>query len=397
MDNRDTNSWEYLVAQYLANRISREELALLLEKAEREEDMEALTAVLQARWDAAAIAAGEETADRNWDEKFAAMIAATPELPRRRYFRPAARLAAAAGLALLLGIGSYFIFLKKSPEAPASISINRNYDRLPGTNGGVLILANGEQIQLDSAGNGVLAVQGSTKVINRQGRITYSNASGEDATRLFNTITTPRSKQFQLVLADGTRVWLNAASSVRFPAAFSHEERRVEVTGEAYFEVAAVSHKGRKVPFTVHVSNMDIQVLGTHFNVNAYTDENSVNTTLLEGSVLIAKGNSRQLLKPGERAQLDPSDKLTIYKNVDTEAVTAWKNGYFSFDQTDLPAVMRQISRWYDVDIKYEGPVPDRRFGGEISRNTKVSEVLKILEESKIHFRIEEKRIVVLP
>ncbi|HEY9259959.1 FecR family protein, partial [Chitinophaga sp.] len=206
-----------------------------------------------------------------------------------------------------------------------------------------------------------------------------------------------RSKQYQLVLADGSSVWLNAASSVRFPAAFSGNVRRVEITGEAYFEVAPLLRNGKKVPFIVSTHGMEVQVLGTHFNVNAYPDERTIKTTLLEGSVIVTKGKTKQLLKPGEQARLDPGNNLVLYKDVDTDREIAWKNGYFSFDQADLSSVMRQISRWYDVDIVYAGQVPDRHFGGEISRTSRVSEVLKILEESKVHFKIEEKRIIVLP
>ncbi|CAL1516714.1 FecR family protein [Chitinophaga sp. MM2321] len=395
MDNRDANPWEYLVAQYLANRITKDELELLLQKAGREEDIETLSAVLKDRWEEAKEAGDQD--NRDWDTKFEAMMAAAPRIPVKRNIRRFVRMAVAAGISLLLGISSYFLFFKKTASVPVLTQTDKRYDKAPGTVGGILILANGERIELDSAGNGILAVQGQTKVINRQGRITYNASGAGNEKILYNTITTPRSKQYQLVLADGSRIWLNAASSVRYPTAFTGDERSVEITGEAYFEIATVKHKGKKIPFVVHANGIAVQVLGTHFNINAYSDENTVSTTLLEGSVLVTKGNAKQLLKPGEQVRADRNDHLSVYKDVDTDAVLAWKNGYFSFNQADLASVMRQIARWYDVDIVYEGAVPDRRFGGEISRNTNVSQVLEILEESKIHFRIEENRIVVLP
>ncbi|HVI47287.1 MAG TPA: FecR domain-containing protein [Chitinophaga sp.] len=393
MDNRDATSWKYLIAQYLDNRISKEELELLLQKIGEDEDTDQLTAVLQEQWEAAK--AVDDSDHIDWDARFTAMIQQQPTAaPQRKNFRGIIRMAIAASIALLLALGGYFGLFKKNPQP--SVAASMQHDIAPGTTGGILTLANGEHILLDSAGNGLLAMQGGTKIINRQGHITY-NMAGTNSEQMFNTITTPRSKQFQLVLSDGSKVWLNAASSVRFPAAFAANERNVEITGEAYFEIAKITSKGKAVPFVVNANGTAIRVLGTHFNVNAYTDEHVVSTTLTEGSVVIKQGRIQQMLKPGEQAQTGQDGKLAVLHDVDTDAVLAWKNGYFSFNQADLPTVMRQISRWYDVDIVYEGRIPDRRFGGEISRNTNVSQVLKILEESKVHFRLEEKRIVVLP
>lgn len=395
MDKRDVSSWEYLVKQYLENRISKEELQELLRKAGAEEDMEMLTLALKEQWEAAK--GMTDTSGRDWDTKFSTMMAEVPPLPARKNIRYLLRIAAAACMAALLATAGYFSFFKKTTPPEVITAMDTRKDISPGTTGGILVLANGQKIPLDSAGNGLLAVQGNTRVTNRQGRIMYNNNGVSSEQLLYNTVVTPRSKQFQLVLADGSSVWLNAASSVRFPATFNGAERVVEITGEAYFEVAPLLRDGKKVPFIVKARGMEVQVLGTHFNVNAYPDEHTIKTTLLEGSVLVTKGSVHSLLKPGEQAQLDESNQLRVYKDIDTEGEIAWKNGYFSFDQADLAGVMRQIARWYDVDIVYEGTVPERRFGGEISRHSKVSEVLKILEESKVHFRIEEKRIVVLP
>ncbi|PSL47998.1 FecR family protein [Chitinophaga niastensis] len=395
MVNGDVNAWKFLVAQYLDNKISEADLKEMLRKAGHEEDMEVLSAVLKAHWEEAKNV--EDKSGIDWDEKFATMMVTAPGTPVKKNIRRIPGIAVAACITLLIAISGYWPLFKKTPAPPVTASVTKQFDIAPGTVGGVLILANGKQIKLDSAGNGLLAVQGQTKITNRQGRITYNTADKNNEQLLYNTITTPRSKQFQLVLADGSSVWLNAASSVRFPTAFTGDVRRVEITGEAYFEVAKATRNGKKIPFVVHANGMDVQVLGTHFNVSAYPDEHTIKTTLLEGSVLVSKGNAKQLLKPGEQAQLDQEGNLSLYKDIDTEGVMAWRNGYFSFDQADLPGVMRQIARWYDVDIVYEGNIANRRFGGEISRNTNVSQVLKILEESKIHFRIEDKKIVVLP
>ncbi|MGO4290161.1 FecR family protein [Chitinophaga sp. RAB17] len=394
MDKGPVHTWKYLLAQYLDNRISKEELAELLRKAGEEEDMEMLTIVLKEQWETSRDVT--DHSGRDWDAKFITMMAEAPQIQDRRPVRRLLKIAVAACIAALIAIGGYFFSFKKTTAPPSITSTTKRKDIAPGTTGGILVLANGQQIALDSAGNGLLALQGSTKVTNRQGKIVY-NASGGNSEQLFNTVVTPRSKQYQLVLADGSSVWLNAASSVRFPAAFSGNVRKVEITGEAYFEVAPLLRNGKKVPFIVSTRGMEVQVLGTHFNVNAYPDEHTIKTTLLEGSVIVTKGNAKQLLKPGEQAQLNPGNNIVLYKDVDTDGEVAWKNGYFSFDQADLSSVMRQIARWYDVEIVYGGKVPNRRFGGEISRSSNVSQVLKILEESKVHFRIEEKRIIVLP
>jgi transmembrane sensor len=296
------------------------------------------------------------------------------------------------------------------------------YDAAPGKNGALLTLADGSTIVLDSAANGALAQQGSTQLIKADnGKLTYSPSTSTGAAReetVYNTITTPRGRQFQLILPDGSKVWLNAASSLTYPTAFTGNERKVTLTGEAYFEVTSLPGKtGKKMPFLVDMStipggkvNGTIEVLGTHFNINAYHDETSIRTTLLEGSVKVSPvfssqlaahnlsrhSGSSQLLSPGQQAQLS-NDKLSIVTNPDLEAVTAWKNGVFNFHKSDLPAVMRQLSRWYDVEVVYQGAVPGRLFGGEIERNLHLSKVLKILSKMGVQCTIEGKKLIVQP
>jgi ferric-dicitrate binding protein FerR (iron transport regulator) len=219
-----------------------------------------------------------------------------------------------------------------------------------------------------------------------------------------NIISIPRGGQYKLQLPDGSKVWLNAASSLRFPTAFDDKERRVELKGEAYFEITPlITKEGRKSRFIVDIDPFPgivgtrVEVLGTHFNIMAYNDERDMKTTLLEGAVKVTKGTATQLLVPGQQARINKEGPIRLVENVDVNEAVAWKNGYFQFTSDNLSTVMRQIARWYDVDISYEGKIPERQFGGKISRNANISEILRILELSNVHFRIENKRIIVSP
>lgn len=309
------------------------------------------------------------------------------------------RIAVAASILLMIGIGSYFLFFNKPatqdemvkrPELPNDV-------KAPEMNRAMIVLANGQKVYLDSANSGELAMQGNVKLVKlADGQISYSgNANATEVT--YNTLTNPRgSKVISMTLADGSKVWLNAGSSLIYPVAFIGAERKVSITGEAYFEVS----KHETMPFIVSKGEMEVTVLGTHFNVNAYDDETNLKVTLLEGSVKVTRRNADELLKPGQQAiirQIQDDNDIKVVSNIDVEKVMAWKNGYFSFDNSDLQTVMRQIARWYDMDVSYEGEIPEMKFGGDISRNSTASEVLKILEKSKVHFRIEGKRIVVMP
>lgn len=309
----------------------------------------------------------------------------------RKFYKP---VAAAVLLLIASGIVYYFLPSRNQPGlAKQTIATPKN-ELVPGTNKAILTLSNNSIVILDDARTGKVAQQGNAEVTKlANGQLVYKSLNGKSIETVYNTLTTPRGGQFKLTLPDGSDVWLNAASSITYPTAFTGNERKVEITGEAYFEIA---HNANK-PFKVGLNGMEVKVLGTHFNINGYNDESNVKTTLLEGSISLSKGNAMALLKPGQQAQLAGNGKLSVVEKVDVEQVIAWKNGYFSFNRADLKSVMRQIARWYDVDIKYEGKIPDRQFGGKIDRNSKASEVLKVLEESKVHFRIEEKNIIVTP
>ena len=276
------------------------------------------------------------------------------------------------------------------PLAPISNDID------PGGDKAVLTLGDGSTIMLDNAANGELAAQGNQKVIKLDaGQLAYKQGADHTGAVVpeYNTIATPRGGRYEVILPDGTRVWLNAASSLRFPTAFVGKERVVELSGESYFEVAHRPDQPFKVRFA---DGAEIKVLGTHFNIQAYKDE-TVKATLLEGAVEISKQTMKGIMKPGQQAVIRKEGDVRIVSNVDTEEAIAWKNGYFQFNRADIATIMRQIERWYDVEVEFRGKLSDKEFVGKVPRNTRVSEVLKILELSKVHFIIEGKKIIVMP
>lgn len=317
--------------------------------------------------------------------------------------------AAAVGLVIMLsGIWIYKYNDNVSPQVvKQEKSTNERTDAPPGRNTATLILADGSAVSLDSTGNGEITRQGNAAIVKTaDGKILYKTDGKKPSETLYNTMSTPRGGQYQLVLPDGTKVWLNAASSIRYPASFPSDERRVVITGEVYFEVAAVRNragKGELLPFIVQKDNMQVQVKGTHFNINAYDDEADVKVTLLEGLVNVSTADAatpekqEAALIPGKQARCGKSGKISVAGDVDLDEVMAWKNGLFNFSNADIQMIMRQIGRWYDLDISYESAIPEREFSGKITRNTQLSNVLKILEQSNIHFRMEQNRIIVAP
>lgn len=298
--------------------------------------------------------------------------------------------AAAAAVVALLVVGDYAFNRWKDHRTQPGIA---RQDIQPGGNKAVLTLADGRVITLDSAQNGTLAVQGAAQVQKVQnGQLAYhTTENGGAAAATYNTISTPRGGEYQVVLPDGTKVWLDAASSLRFPTAFGGGERSVELTGQAYFEVV----QDRSV-FHVKAGQADIAVLGTHFNVNAYKDESGIRTTLLEGAVRVDDAGQSRVLSPGDQASCT-GGTIQVAPNVDVAAVVAWKNGLFQFSHTDLQSVMRQLMRWYNVDVVYEGAAPVQSFDGKLQRDLSLSQVLSILEKSQVHFRIDGRRIIVQP
>jgi ferric-dicitrate binding protein FerR (iron transport regulator) len=323
--------------------------------------------------------------------------AETPVIPMHypRRTRRWSRYAAAVIL-LLAGMGTWWA-LHRSPTTPVPHTVAA-HDLAPGGNKATLTLADGSHITLDSANTGVVAKQGNATVQKlANGRLAYRRVEAPSTAVLFNTLTTPRGGQYQLSLPDGTQVWLNAQSSITYPTAFTGSTRKVTITGEAYFEVVKNAHQ----PFSVEDKGMTIEVLGTSFNVNGYDDEEFSTTTLVEGKVQVSYEKVGALQNPGMQARVfrapNPGNQLPAIKvgQANIEEALAWKNGLFQFDHADVQTVMRQLARWYDVDVSYEGPVPDDRFQGKIPRDANVSQVFRVLQKEQVHFRIEGKKIIV--
>jgi transmembrane sensor len=303
---------------------------------------------------------------------------------------------AAAVLLISFSIIIYRSLSKNEPEKTTTASIQPATDILPGGNKAVLTLGNGSTIILDSTSGGSLGNDGGFNIVKvGDGKVEYRLADNTQtsAATVYNTISTPRGGQYQITLADGTKVWLNASSSIRFPVEFNNPTREVEMTGEVYFEVARNPSK----PFRVKVNDSYINVIGTHFNVMAYDNEPSINTTLLEGAVSIENKKSSRRISPGQQARADASGSIKIINDADVEEAIAWKSGFFQFKSAGIKSIMQQVERWYDADIIYEGEVK-LHFTGQVSRSVKVSELLRKLElTNEVRFKIEGKKITVLP
>jgi transmembrane sensor len=298
----------------------------------------------------------------------------------------------AASLVFLVGMGLWLIKIKK-PQS--DVILHNSAVISPGSNKAVLILEDGRRVVLDRMATGLIANQGQASVSKNQGGfIQYRNTRKNQPVK-FNTISIPRGGIYALILSDGTKVWLNSSTTMRYPTSFAGRTRQVEVRGEAYFEVA----KNKARPFIVAMSDQKIEVVGTHFNVYAYQEEKRTETTLLEGKILISKGKQLEVLKPGQQAiNIRGDSPIKVEQIADAEDAVAWKNGYFISSHESIYKVMNKISRWYDVDIEYRGNFDGKFFGGTISRFKNVKEVLNILElTGSVHFKIEGRRIVVMP
>lgn len=307
---------------------------------------------------------------------------------------------AAAIIILILSTLAYYqlkspaLQIAKKNEKPNPV---RN-DIAPGGNKALLTLANGTQIVLDNADTGAIFTRKNITISkNKDGLLVYhivnDNQLSENKIPTFNTITTPVGGQYTVILSDGTKVWLNSASSIKFPTFFIGDERPVEIEGEAYFEVA----KDKKKPFKVLCDAQVVEVLGTHFNVNAYKDEANIKTTLVEGSVKVSSEGKSNTITPGQQAQVSRANHTVNIVTVDTEEATSWKSGFFMFNDEDIHSIMRKISRWYGVEVVFQDDNINEKFGGVVSKFENVSQVLKILEVTEtIHFKIEKRRITVM-
>jgi transmembrane sensor len=373
----------------------RTRLSYLLDKyafkEASEAEMRELATLLEKDWEE--IAPGQEASHVHWGQMLSAIKEEGRDLRGQRlvrvlrtgWFRPA------AAVFLLLTAGGIFFATRGKKEAVQMASVPP--DVHPGGNKAVLTLAGGQQIILDSAHQGNLTVQGNAQVSKVADGLLAYQAVGSVATAVvYNTLSTPRGGQYELTLPDGTHVWLNAASSITYPTVFTGSTREVTMTGEVYFEV---KYNARQ-PFTVKAGNSVIEDLGTHFNINAYADEPVLRTTLLEGKVAVRNGTERRVLSPGEQAEVTGTGaSIFVRSGIDLDEVVAWKNGLFQFNKADIRTVMRQIARWYDVEVRFEGPVSDDRFWGKLPRDANASQVLHVLQKEQVHFRIEGKTIIV--
>lgn len=302
-------------------------------------------------------------------------------------------LSIAAVLLIALTGTLTYIFIRKDTGKPkeAVAALIQKQDIVPGGNFATLTLGDGSRVVLDSSMDGIVARQGNTKVFKlRNGEIKYEHSKSTGSI-FYNTMATPAGGQYHLVLPDGTGVWLNAASSITYPTAFSGRERNVSVTGEVYFEVT----KNAAMPFKVKTGEQTIEVLGTHFNVNAYENESAVKTTLAEGKVKVTDKDKTMLLQPGQQAQNDRNGRLSLIGHPDMEETLAWKDGLFRFNGTDIETIMRQVARWYNVEVIYKDKISEQ-FVAEIPRSVNVSKLLELLALTKqVHFIINSRTITV--
>ena len=308
----------------------------------------------------------------------------------------------AAASVVIVAAGVIFWTLRnKTAPAVVAVASKSTIEIQPGGDKATLTLADGRTINLDSSANGVLASQGNTLVAKLDGQLAYNKAaSDKPLAPTYNILATPRAGQFKLSLPDGTNVWLNNASSLRYPVWFTGPTREVELSGEAYFEVA----KDARHPFKVHIKNSaagpdggTVDVLGTSFNIMAYSDENAEYATLIDGSIRYSHASNSTVLKPAEQSALTENGEFRTVHNVNVDEITAWKNGYFHFDHSSLKSTMRQLARWYDVTVVYQGNIPPQEFQGKIQRTITLNKVLKALEGEHIHFALEGDTVTVAP
>ncbi|WEK38227.1 MAG: FecR domain-containing protein [Candidatus Pseudobacter hemicellulosilyticus] len=386
------NDIDRLLQAWQAQLLSREEYEALFRALADPAHREQVEAYLDQRLLAQPAEATALARELDWEGMFRRIIG--PEQPPQTV--PVHRVHflrrwgwAAAVLLVLLGAGTLYL-LNQNPGRAVVVQ-EPGQDIQPGKEGAILTLADGRQVVLDSLGNGVIAEQNGARVVLEKGKLNYLLSERSEQVLTYNTMSTPRGRQFMLQLPDGSRVWLNAASSLRYPTAFQGKERRVELTGEAYFEVAP--NKGQ--PFFVTLNNQaTVEVLGTRFNANAYGNEQQLDATLLEGSVRVVSGSSRVVLEPGQNARINGS--IQVQREADINQVIAWKNGLFNFEGKKLREVMRQLERWYDIEVVVQPEVPDIEFYGEINRDISLAGMLKALKLSDVRFAMDGRKLTVL-
>jgi len=313
------------------------------------------------------------------------------EEPKKIYSRIWIKMAAAAAIVLILSGGIYKIYFSAKPVETQTAGLT---DIKPGGNNAVLTLSNGNKIVLNNAANGKIAMEGGSIITKtKDGNVVYTTTDQAGNMAGLNTISTPKGGQYEVVLPDQSRIWLNAGSSITFPTNFKRGIREVSITGEVYFEIT----KNKNKPFRVVSNDQVTEVLGTHFNINAYSNESQITTTLLEGAVRIKKKGQSVVLKPGQQAMVatNDQDNIHITDNPDAQDAVAWTHGKFQFENADIPTVMRQLERWYNVEVTFAGKIPDEKFNGTLSRNIKISDALILIGYTHINYTIEGRKIII--
>lgn len=402
--------FEELMQAYLGNRLTRDEYAefwaMMNDDGEKKTFANELTGLWEKteyeqfvipanKWDAKMLLIKESLQSGN---SRMAPIKTITAICRSKW-------AVAAVLLAAVTFGIYLFFNNRKEGGSTGKNNNGTItknDKAPGENRAFLTLADGTRILLDSISDGTLAIQGNTNIIKQHdGQLIYDAAGGTKKGTIYNTLTTPRGGQYKITLSDGTRAWLNASSWLRYPASFTGSERKVEISGEAYFEVA----KDPSHPFKVSLAprsygsgdDMEIEVIGTHFNINGYDNEDAVRTTLLEGRVKVNTTGRATYLIPGQQAQLNKTGEIKITDNTDLEETVAWKDGNFQFDNSSITSVMHQLERWYDMETVYAGTIT-KHFSGTIPRNVNLSKVLELLQRTgEVKFSISGNKIIVQP
>lgn len=394
MLKHDSDKLRHLLQEYFQNNLNYDDYKELWSLV----DEEILSTELKRLWETGMI---DQIAigDAVWDNKMKLLLEKVDEgkavKPRHKIKLSVFKWVAAAFFVAAISTISFFVYKRGAVKDKKKVlfenSAIKKDDRPPGGNMAVLTLSDGRKVELDSSNNGFLGRDGGIGILKKSGgQLVYDSISSKQAPVAYNTVSTPHGGQFKIVLQDGSQVWLNSLSSIRYPTVFTGPKREVEVSGEAYFEIS----KNIK-PFIVKVRQMEVEVLGTHFNINSYEDESTIKTTLLEGRVKVKSAGVVNFLKPGQQAKLNSSGTISIVSNVNLKKVIAWKDGVFEFDNADIETIMRQLARWYDVVVEYKEPV-SMHFDGSISRNVNLSKVLQILEETDaVKFEVRGNRIVV--
>jgi transmembrane sensor len=389
---------KYLLQLFADDKATADEIKEMLALLQRKEGDKILESFITRLRHETDYSSSQTTVD--WDNLWnnihqSAIKTRTPVYKMKWIFR-------AAAIILVIGIGTFYIS-NNSGNSNVKKAVNQEArvdDVQPGASKAILTLGNGSQIVLDDASSGMLAKQGNAQVIKgNDGELIYKETGESVDEVLYNTVSTQRGGEYKLVLPDGSAVWLNAISSIRYPTAFTGKERVVEITGEAYFEVTKDASRPFRVQVNAHGESrdMEVTVFGTDFNINSYTDELALKTTLLNGSIEVIKGSSSAVLKPGQQTIVMNDGKIKIVNDANLAEAVAWKEGRFEFYDADLKTILRQVMRWYDVEVEYQGTLSDRYFTATISRHKTLSGLLNILKQSDVDITLEGKKLIVKP